>query len=474
MKQDKSYTSSPTSPTWGPPIDSMSTTIPHPLEDRQALLQAKKREALLMADEGENKDMNGKYKRRDSNAYIRDDEVDEDALVYIHKIKREDTLAGVMLKYGCQPDVFRKVNRFWPNDNIQTRKHVFLPAEACSVRGKRVEQPDLLSTSMQDLKIENKGPSRSQSDTFTGEIATSPAQSAVSRMTSNVEEHGFKHDCWVSIPSFPEPIEILRIPQRSLGYFPRARRKSNSTLAGDSTTSTPRTSFDMLRHPPTHAAQVTASLNASPVRRPILRQGSNRQRSSSSTATQSSFVDALRGPGGVGTLRGLRTEPSRPGPADDPLNKKFAQYFPEITIAPPEDIPRSFLSPSSHGTPRASMDSVRSQRSNSSGLGDVPGAIEGFVRKMAGAKSKSRASGLGGVGGMSDLIELETNSETAGDIDEEWGDQVTPTAERMNVTGSRGLQRPMSTEVEAGELDERFPVRGRGVVAYGKGKGKEE
>ena len=117
------------------------------------------------------------------------------------------------------------------------------------------------------------------------------------------------------------------------------------------------------------------------------------------------------------------------------------------------------------------MDSVRSQRSNSSGLGDVPGAIEGFVRKMTGAKSKR---GNGGGGGMSDLIELETNSETAGDIDEEWGDQVTPTAERMNVTGSRGLQRPMSTEAEAGELDERFPVRGRGVVAYGKGKGKGE
>ncbi len=464
MKQDKSYASSPTSSQWGPSTANMSSAVQHPLEDRQSLLQAKKREALLVASTAENQDLNGRHKRRDSDAYTRDEETEGDTLVYIHKIKREDTLAGVMLKYGCGSDAFRKVNRFWPNDNIQTRKQVFLPVASCAVRGKKVDQPDLLGTALEELKLDNKLAHRSLSGSQTGDGTSSPTHSDLSRIVSNAADHGLRHDSWVSIPSFPDPVEILRMPRKSLGYFPRARRKSNAALTDTSTTSTPRTSFDMLRHPPTHAAQISASLNVSPVRRPVLRQNSSRQRSSSTTATQSSFIDALRGPGGVGTLRGLRTEPSRPGPAEDPLNKKFAQYFPEINVAPPEEIPRIFLS-SSRATPRASTDSVRSHRSNSSGLGDVPGAIEGYVRKMAGAKSKT-----GGASRMDDLIELETNSELRELSLEEEDDQATPTATTMTISGSRGFERPSDEEL----LNERFPIRGRVMNAYGMGVGKDK
>ena len=464
MKQDKTYAASPTSPQWGPSTDKKSPAPQQSLEDRQALLQAKKREALLMASAAENRDMNGKYKRRDSNAYSREEDIEAEALVYIHKIKREDTLAGVMLKYGCQPDAFRKVNRFWPNDNIQTRNQVFLPVEACSVRGKKVDQPDLLATALEDLKLQTNNPSKSFPGSQTGDMASSPTYSDMSRTVSNAEDRHLRHDSWVSIPSFSDPVEILRMPRKSLGYFPRARRKSNTALTDTSTASTPRTSFDTLRHPPTHAAQISASLNASPVRRPVLRQNSGRQRSSSTTATQKSFVDALRGPGGVGTLKGLRTEPSRPGPAEDPLNTKFAHYFPDINVAPPEEIPRIFLS-SARGTPRASTDSVRSVRSNSSGLGDVPGAIEGFVRKMAGAKSKTS-----GASRMDDLIELETNSDLGDPILENEDDQATPTASTMNVSGSRGFERPSDEDL----LNERFPIRGRVMNAYGQGVGKDK
>jgi hypothetical protein len=463
MKQDKPYITSPVSPSWGPGIDEMPANVNKSLEDRQSQLESKKREALFMASGAENKDLSGKHKRRDSNAYDRDENTVEDALVYIHKIRREDTLPGVMLKYGCQPDVFRKVNRFWPNDNIQTRKHVFLPVEACSVRGKKVDEPYLLGLALEDSNRQNgtRLPSGALCDSYSGQTTTSPP-AEVSCTTSNAEDHGLIHDSWVAILSFPDPIEILRMPRKSLGYFPRARRKSNATLTDTSTTSTPKTSFDMLRHPPTHAAQVSLSLGASPVRRPMLRPGSSLQRSSSTTSTQKTFADALQGPGGVGTLKGLRTEPSRPGPAEDVLNKKFHQYFPDITVAPPpEDPSRRFFS-SARATPRASIDSVRSHRSNSSGLGDMPGAIEGFVRKLAG-----NMGGKGGPSKMGDLIELETNSDLGEPIPEDDEAQATPTGSSMNFPR-------LQAQSEEDLLNERFPIRGRVMNAYGMGVGMDK
>ena len=109
-------------------------------EERQAMVQAKKREALLLASAHIQTDKTGRFKRRDSDTNICvPSEHDEDALVYVHKVQPADTLAGVMIKYNCQQAVFRKVNRFWPNDNIHIRTHVFLPVEACGVRGKKVE-----------------------------------------------------------------------------------------------------------------------------------------------------------------------------------------------------------------------------------------------------------------------------------------------------------------------------------------------
>jgi hypothetical protein len=511
MKQDKTYSPSTATRSWGPKIENPLEVATGLSEDRQALLQAKKREALLLGGAEQTKDASGRYKRRDSDSNIhagQTPDADPNALVYVHKIQREDTLAGVMLKYGCQQDVFRKVNRFWPNDNIQVRNHVFLPVEACSVRGKKVSGPhsgpDLLGAAIEDLAkttAPGKGALK-RMDTHT------PAPETQSPMSEpfpayNNDNPDLRHDSWVSLPQFTEPVAILRIPRSSLGYFPRARRKSPSrTLYTDdplttttSKTSTPRSSFDTLRHPPSHAAQmslnnsVSHSQNASPVRRPTI---DSRQRSNSSATAhhkQTSFMDALRGPGGVGNLRGLRTEPSRPGPSDDPLNRKFAQYFPELAIVGkepgsqnnsglmPPPLPGSFRS-----TPRASIDSQRSGRSNSSGLGDLAGNVEGWMRKMASGGS-GKAGGKRGVaagpGGMADLIELETTSDAGGGPEEEDAlhtPTMPPAPVRMPSTGlpsvqGTGTARDQERErerTEEEELNERFPVRGRIRSAYEK------
>ncbi|KAJ9637029.1 hypothetical protein H2204_004953 [Knufia peltigerae] len=473
MKQDKLYGTKTSTQKWGPSQEPSTSAAQEAIEERKAMVQAKKREALLLASVSESRDSLGRYKRRDSDAGAADsalNDVREDDLVYLHKVQKGDTLAGVIIKYNCQAEPFRKINRFWPNDNIQTRTHVLVPLVGCTARGKKVDSPyltkDLFDSGQNHPTIPTADAShgsQSLSPNPSNSAASSTLNSeALSIITSHAEEIDFRHDSWVLLPNFKEPVEVLRVPRRALGFFPRARRKSNATITDASSNCTPKTSFDMLRHPPTHAAQTSGSLTGSPARRPQMndRGLSGRQRSSSGTGN--SFADALRGPGGVGTLRGLRTETSRPGPAEDPLNRKLAQYLPDLLL--PEDMPRTGFSlrPSPRGTPRPSTDSLRSSRSNSSGLGEVGGAIEGWVRKMAGVKRERGAA----VDKMGDLIELETNTELAGlggsgqdgtrSMDDT-SDIPTPTIPTMINT---------TTATEEALLNERFPIRGRVRNAY--------
>lgn len=499
MKQDKSFSAKKPAAQWGP-ANGPTTSSQGSIEERKAIVETKKREALLLASVAESQDSSGRFKRRDSDADLSTSnppDSNQDALVYMHRVQKGDTLPGVIIKYNCQAEAFRKLNRFWPNDNIQTRTHVLVPVDACSARGRKVDSPylsqDLFDSELAHAASQPISPTQPHnngassvngihsSPTPNLAISSTLTSEPLTLVTSLSEEVEFRHDSWVMLPSFKDAVEVLRVPRRSLGYFPRARRKSNATLSAISTNSTPRTSFDMLRHPPTHAAQTSASLGTSPVRRPGLpnRINSGRQRSSSMTNSGNSFADALRGPGGVGTLSGLRTEISRPGPAEDPLNKKFAHYLPDLL--PPEDMPRAGLSlrTSARATPRVSTDSVRSTRSNSANMGDVGVAIEGWVRKMAGAKSLRDRNGP--VPKMGDLIELETNSEgmemgpgsrndigldTNIDQARHSDDTITPTAIQPSSAGSSST----STATEQALLNERFPMRGRVRNAYETGK----
>ncbi|KAK7900566.1 hypothetical protein LTR67_002848 [Exophiala xenobiotica] len=498
MKQDKSYGTKVSTQKWGPSShDAPVSAVQEAIEERKAMVQAKKREALLLPNASESRDSLGRYKRRDSDAGASGStptDSAEDALVYLHEVQQGDTLAGVIIKYNCQADPFRKINRFWPNDNIQTRTHVLVPLEGCAARGKKVDSPYLTKDLFDPRpdKLATRTSLASQGgDSLAPEGPTNATMPSVytseplSLITSSSEEIDFKHDSWVVLPGIKGPVEILRVPRRALGYFPRARRKSNATSTVASATSTPKTSFDMLRHPPTHAAQVSLSLNASPVRSSRMnapRPSLGRQRSSS--ATRNSFVEALRGPGGVGTLRGLRTEASRPGPAEDPLNRQFAHYLPDL-LPPAADMPRTGLTtttlrPSPRATPRPSTDSTRSTRSNSSGLGEVGGAIEGWVRKMAGVKRERGAA----IDKMGDLIELETNTDTEldgvggggsslllsssskGAEEEDTSDVPTPTAGRSAAAGTSATTSSSVTATEEALLNERFPIRGRVRNAY--------
>jgi hypothetical protein len=444
---------------WGPNIEATPRLAAGTQEERHAMVQAKKREALLLASAQAQTDKTGRFKRRDSDANIAAPAAhDEDALVYVHKVGPADTLAGVMIKYNCQQAVFRKVNRFWPNDNIHIRTHVFLPLEACSVRGQKLEDGqeifDLLGSDDHSSVVTNTTSLDSPPTPFDVHQSSHPLSLSLA-LTSSHDTCSFRHESWVRIPNIAEPVEILRIPRRTLGFFPPARRKSNTfsdtSEHGDGLHSenTPKSSFDMLRHPPTHAA----SQNASPARRP-LHTRAHRSSSTTSTTKAVTFADRLKGPGGVGSLRGSNMSTPVPGPAEDPLNKMFAHHLP--SVAPPGLTPKA----TPRATPRVSADSIRSN--SSTGLGEVGGAIEGWVRKLGG-KTGTKSEGFRER--MGDLIELEgTGARDEGgalvaDGDADGGETPAPT---------------MNAHDEA-LLRDRFPPRGRIRDAYpGKGKGKAD
>jgi hypothetical protein len=508
MKQDARFKTTTAISEWGPDGE---TKISHSgsIEDRQAIVQAKKREALLLSCTQEGKDKLGHIKRKasyDAAADMTSPGLDtsSDALVYKHKVQPQDTMAGVTIKFSCQPEAFRKVNRFWPNDNIQTRKHVLLPVDACSVRGRKLDDAtslELLTTQLNNVELDSSKRSISPRAQQFSSIDLSPMVATPKLISSNEED--YIHDSYVILPAFPEPVEILRIPRKSLGYFPRARRKS-AHRAPDSMASTPKTSFDMLRHPPTHAAQQAAaalntnlqqSLSSNPSSARSSRLStSTRARSSSTTSTTTSNSNngwILRGPGGVGTLRGLRSEVSRPGPAEDQLNQKFAHYFPSLVLqSDQEDAatgsnnrpPRSRTNTVSRSPyrsgPRASTDSIRSTRSNSSTFGAGVSGVESFVRKLATAGKRPdlprSSSGnllnpmglpIGGETGLGDLIELETNPDAM---------HHGPNADRLErmELGNHDDTDDDATPTEIGRnqedlLNERFPIRGRITRAYG-------
>jgi len=406
-------------------------------EDRRAKVQAEKRKALLAANGHAFPDNPGRYKRRDSeernhSSVPPGQDENRDALVYIHKVKPEDTLAGVTIKYNCQANAFRKANRLWPNDTIQVRKTVVLPVDACEVRGRKIPEPDSPSALQDACSTGEIMPTPtvmqapwgdlhdtpSDKETPLSRIPTSPS---ISVTFSNPEEPPWKHDSWVMIEGFLDAVEIARLSHKTLGYFPRSRRKSVTF----SDLETPSASFDLPR----------ASYQSSPPR----------QKTKSRSSSGSYFAHRLQGPGGVGTM-GKNVH--SPGPAQDGLNKLFASHLPNVA-------------------PRSSFESVHSSSSHGNGIENLGGAVEGWVRKLASkAANKVQPSTPGGSSGVGDLIEL---SEDAFEIGEDEEDTKRHTITSANAGSGVGA---WSAEQER-MLRDRFPPR-RTVIGEASRRGKSE
>ena len=435
--------------------------------DRDAAVRQRRMRGVLEGREEDlnvRKDTNGNYKRRTSlEEAVRDGhQDDEDALVYIHHVQPQDTLAGVILRYNCQPEVFRKANRFWPNDSIQIRKVVILPVDACSIKGRPCDPPlpdsrgvDLLAPTPAD----EDPPAVNTGSTWPG---SSPSQNGKSAEHPKVEEHPWTHVRWVLIDSSPssKPVEIARMSRKTLGYFPPRRRKSQTTI---STVSTPRGSSEFPRmsqslsqssNDPSGSASSTPSRRTSNLgSRPSQSiTGSYFPPPSSSTRSRRESVGEaadrlgwMRGPGGVGTLgKNVR----KPGPSQDALNAWAKKHIPGLAI---DSLPSVSLvgGESAHfgfgedlgSISEGPMRALRSGTATPNGLGQGLGlenaaaAIEGWVRRLA-IKGPGTPK-LGGRVESSDLIELLDGTGS----DDGRGFELSPGTSRAPSTGLNGTGR---------------------------------
>jgi len=403
---------------WGPPGQDSRKLLTGTKEERKVLVRAKKREDLLTGNTYLHPDTVAHYKRRKSDDFLSvstlpGDHDDRDALVYIHHVKLQDTLAGISIKFNCQLAAIKKANRMWSNDGVQARKTIVIPVDTCGVKGRPVFGPvenegDLIGgdsahddeatptlTSPNNPWLPTR---RGSSSTIRQSPAPSPGNSELPSppSTKSTDEPPWKHDSWVLLEGHPCAIEIARLPRRDLGFFPRARRKSNSYSDLD----TPSDSLDLPR-PSITISDTSASSRSV-------------QHKSRRSSSSHKFAQKMTGPGGVGSLVGKG--PSAPGPAGDKLNKVFAKHLPNV--APPDQSP--FEDDDGVGMSLSSTNTIN--------LENVGGAIEGWVRKLANTAAKAveptlavpqLGKGVGrGVGlGPGDLIELNDAFELGDDED---------------------------------------------------------
>lgn len=439
----------PQAPTSAPSVGSIGMGSREEVEDA---VRAQKRKDMLTRGESY-ADSLGRIKRRTSNedrggiacSAPPGDHERRDALVYLHHVRKEDTLAGITIRYNCSAMALRKANRMWPNDTVQSRPVLILPVDACGVKGKPVselEAMDLLGDEKDALsagKAEEvatptapapvstaNGNDPMRNRTNSASTNTSNQRSFSAGLSSSEPEPPWHHDSWIIFPGASTPTEIARLSRNTLGYFPPARRKSASYSDLD----TPSTSLDLTRTSSSSNNPVLSPSRQNPPQRP-------RRGRRTSNATSGYFPSYLTGPGGVGTMN---KNVSSPGPGQDGLNKFFARHLPDV--APPRN-QQSLYQPemplysdiSGASTPGGSTS--HALNNGNINIENVGGAIESWMRRVA-SKAKDamepgnaeRAKGgrmasvsvgapAKGRQGVGDLIEMTDEFEIGGEDDDE-------------------------------------------------------
>ncbi|KAJ9620489.1 hypothetical protein H2203_007695 [Taxawa tesnikishii (nom. ined.)] len=360
--QTRSATSAPPAQ-WGPSAGASQIGVGSVREEREALVRAQKRKDLLSGGEVGYADALGRFKRRTSedrasaSAPPTENE-DRDALVYIHHVKPDDTLAGITIKYNIQAAVLRKANRMWPNDTVQ---------------------PNGTNTD-----------GRGRSET----VSTAASSSVIDT------EPAWKHDSWVLLPNSMKATEIARLSRRTLGYFPPTRRKSQSYSDLD----TPRTSFDVSR----------TSTNEFPALSPIRQEAPQRPRRTRrlSNASNGYFPSYLVGPGGVGTMGRNPFAERRAAPNQQNL------YLPDI---PMHSDDAGASTPQACGTesPGLILENLGGAIENwARKMAKQASAALTLPEQRSAARTSVGMPGKGG-GGVGDLIEMADSFEIGGDEDDE-------------------------------------------------------
>lgn len=471
---------------WGPepPADTrpgIEDVAAGTLAEREAAFRARKTASVLESHEGVNGglDVTGKFKRRNSDEAARDNlpnsEV-EDQLVYIHHVQPNDTYAGIILRYRCQEDAFRKTNGLWSRDNIQVRKWLALPVDACEVKGRPCEAPSFYSKEVDHLAATPialtpgaASPLRASTTSNPHDDFFASAQDGKAPEEAVIEEEKpWTHVRWVKLDHCKEPMEIGRVSRKAMGYFPPRRKKSVRTI---SSLSTPRGSFDVpstilssdtLDSPGPSSSRWQSMLANRPM-------ATSTYASSAPTPSRSRVGSGnddirpawMRRPGGVGSLnRTVRA----PGPEKDYFNTWASKHIPSLNI---DTLPSMAIMGSETArfgfndegaaiaeSPFEEGRDVTATNPHGTGLDKAAATIETWLR---GAWAKRPNTPILGPnrprGGDGDLIELEDTNSDDGRIGGLLGQGDTGLLNSTLGSSSR-------SDGEGSLLRGRMPVRG--------------
>ncbi|POR36647.1 Uncharacterized protein TPAR_03161 [Tolypocladium paradoxum] len=420
---------------WGPAPPSrnpgLGDVAAGSLAERETALKAARTASVLESHDGVNGglDVTGKHKRRNSDEVAPDSSRPEDCLVYIHHVQPDDTYAGLVLRYKCREDVFRRANGLWSRDSIQTRKWLTLPVDACEIRGRLCEAPSWHNSRGVDLLAPTPTAADESSSgrqvTPHGDFFSGPANGGTADDEKAPDEDTqWTHVRWVQIDSFRHPVQIGRVARQALGYFPPRRKKSIRTA---SSLSTPRQSFDLSSIPPGSVERPSSRRQSSLSSRPQLSGTPVSSRSRVGSDTANARPAWMRRPGGVGSMgRNIRA----PGPDKDYFNSWTSKHLPGLNI---EALPsmsvmgsetaRFGFASGSSGIVEGPFEDGRDTASASrqgSGLDRAAAAVESWLRGALAKRpstpligSRARSTGLpAGRDDGGDLIELaDTGSE---------------------------------------------------------------
>jgi LysM repeat protein len=135
--------------------------------------------------------------------------------VYLHHVRKTDTLPLIVLAYQISAPVLKKANRLWATDSILTRDVLHLPVQECSITPEKCEAPIRDDTENKAREREDERMqvnSHNEGSIFDGPGPSSGRIKDDQGMLSDQEE-------WVMIPGIGQ-VEIIALPAHKLSYFP--------------------------------------------------------------------------------------------------------------------------------------------------------------------------------------------------------------------------------------------------------------
>lgn len=134
--------------------------------------------------------------------------------VYLHHVRKTDTLPLILFAYEISATVLNKANRLWATDSVQSREELYLPVEKCGVKPAPCSPPPQESECQQPRK---------QDGNLGNPLGIRGIDNGSLRQDIQFLEPEKQLDEWVLIPGIG-PVQIASLPTHKLSYFPAERR----------------------------------------------------------------------------------------------------------------------------------------------------------------------------------------------------------------------------------------------------------